>query len=242
MDNKVEVKVRMKISKTKIYEKIADILLEKIKTGEYAVGDKLPSIQALAKDYGVSVASVREAFNALRTIGVIEIKQGYGTFVTKQEPVFFDLDDTSLTRKQIEDLLELREIVELATVKKAAELRSEEDLKALDAALGLMQKAVADGTSGEAADLQFHLAVAKAAQNDMLFDLLNNISDVIQETMKETRKVYLFDKEKALLRLYEEHRKIYLAVQDKDAVQAQQQMHEHLEEVRDTILQNIKNK
>ena len=60
--------------------------------------------------------------------------------------------------------------------------------------------------------------------------------------MKETRKVYLFDKEKALLRLYEEHRKIYIAVQEKDAVQAQQQMHEHLEEVRDTILQNIKNK
>lgn len=78
----------------------------------------MPSIQALAKDYGVSVASVREAFNALRTIGVIEIKQGYGTFVTKREPVFFDLNESSLTRKQIEDLLELREVVELATVQK----------------------------------------------------------------------------------------------------------------------------
>lgn len=125
----------MKISKTKIYEKIADILLEQIKSGEYAVGDKLPSIQALAKDYGVSVASVREAFNALRTIGVIEIKQGYGTFVTKKEPVFFDLNESSLTRKQIEDLLELREVVELATVQKAATHRTDEDLEALSSAL-----------------------------------------------------------------------------------------------------------
>ncbi|MHD0397147.1 FadR/GntR family transcriptional regulator [Staphylococcus simulans] len=229
----------MKISKTKIYEKIADILLEQIKSGEYAVGDKLPSIQALAKDYGVSVASVREAFNALRTIGVIEIKQGYGTFVTKREPVFFDLNETRLTRKQIEDLLELREVVELATVQKAAVHRTDEDLKALDSALELMQKAVSDGTSGEAADLKFHLAIARAAKNEMLFDLLNNISDVIQETMRETRKVYLFDKEKALLRLYEEHQTIYQTIQQQDTVQAEQQMQAHLAEVRDTILANI---
>lgn len=232
----------MKISKTKIYEKIADILLEQIKSGEYAVGDKLPSIQALAKDYGVSVASVREAFNALRTIGVIEIKQGYGTFVTKKEPVFFDWNESSLTRKQIEDLLELREVVELATVQKAATHRTDEDLEALSSALQLMQKAVGDGTSGEAADLKFHLAIARSAQNEMLFDLLNNISDVIQETMKETRRVYLFDKEKALRRLYEEHQKIYQAIEQQDSDKAVQQMKSHLAEVRDTILENIRQK
>lgn len=76
----------------------------------------------------------------------------------------------------------------------------------------------------------------------MLFDLLNNISDVIQETMKETRRVYLFDKEKALLRLYEEHQKIYQAINQKDEAKAMQQMRAHLEEVRDTILQNIQQK
>ncbi|MEL0539418.1 FadR/GntR family transcriptional regulator [Staphylococcus debuckii] len=229
----------MKISKTKIYEKIADIILEQIKSGEYAVGDKLPSIQALSKEYGVSVASVREAFNALRTIGVIEIKQGYGTFVTKQEPVFFNLEETSLTHRQVEELLELRAIVELATVKKAAAHSTAEDLAEMEAALKMMERAVTDGTSGEAADLKFHLAIAKAAQNSMLFDLMNNISDVIQETMKETRKVYLFNKQKTLKRLYDEHLKIYHALTSEDAEAAEAYMSAHLEEVQQTILQNI---
>lgn len=232
----------MKISKTKIYEKIADIILEQIKSGEYAVGDKLPSIQALSKEYGVSVASVREAFNALRTIGVIEIKQGYGTFVTQKEPVFFNLEESSLTRKQVEDLLELREIVELATVKKAAELGTEENLLELKTALEMMESAVADGTSGEAADLKFHLAIAKAAQNSMLFDLMNNISDVIQETMKETRKMYLFNKQRTLKRLYDEHLKIYEAIEQRDVEAAENNMRLHLEEVQDTILQNMASK
>ncbi|KOR12449.1 transcriptional regulator [Staphylococcus carnosus] len=232
----------MKISKTKIYEKIADIILEQIKSGEYAVGDKLPSIQALSKEYGVSVASVREAFNALRTIGVIEIKQGYGTFVTQKEPVFFNLEESSLTRKQVEDLLELREIVELAIVKKAAELGTEENLLELKTALEMMESAVADGTSGEAADLKFHLAIAKAAQNSMLFDLMNNISDVIQETMKETRKMYLFNKQRTLKRLYDEHLKIYEAIEQRDVEAAENNMRFHLEEVQDTILQNMASK
>lgn len=92
----------MKISNTKIYEQIADILLESIKSGEYQVGDKLPSIQKLGQQYGVSVASVREALNALRTIGIIEMKQGYGTFIKQIEPTFFELGDkfTSLDQLQ----------------------------------------------------------------------------------------------------------------------------------------------
>ena len=83
----------MKISNTKIYEQVADIILESIKSGEYKVGDRLPSIQQLAQIYGVSVASIREALNALRTIGVIELKQGYGTFIKQVKPTFFELGE-----------------------------------------------------------------------------------------------------------------------------------------------------
>lgn len=121
----------MKISNTKIYEQIADIILESIKSGEYQVGDKLPSIQKLGQQYGVSVASVREALNALRTIGIIEMKQGYGTFIKQIEPTFFELGDKFTSLDQITELLELREIVESATVEKAAIHRNEADLVSL---------------------------------------------------------------------------------------------------------------
>ncbi|MCG7339970.1 FadR family transcriptional regulator [Staphylococcus sp. ACRSN] len=230
----------MKISNTKIYEQVADIILERIKSGEYKVGDRLPSIQQLAQIYGVSVASIREALNALRTIGVIELKQGYGTFIKQVKPTFFELGDKFTSLAQIKELLELREIVESATVEKAAQLRDDKDMEQLKKALDDMGKAVTDGTSGEKADLQFHLSIAKAAKNTLLVELLNNISGLIQDSMEETRKIFIYSAQKTMHRLHEEHVNIYNAIKSQDAVEAVKAMDAHLTEVKETILTNFK--
>lgn len=230
----------MKISNTKIYEQIADILLESIKSGEYQVGDKLPSIQKLGQQYGVSVASVREALNALRTIGIIEMKQGYGTFIKQIEPTFFELGDKFTSLDQITELLELREIVESATVEKAAIHRNEADLVSLKKALDEMGEAVTDGTSGEKADLQFHLSIARAAKNSLLVELLNNISELMQDSMEETRKIFIYSKQKKMNKLHEEHVIIYNAIVEQNATNAVKAMESHLLEVKETILANFK--
>ncbi|WP_398574305.1 FadR/GntR family transcriptional regulator [Staphylococcus equorum] len=230
----------MKISNTKIYEQIADILLESIKSGEYQVGDKLPSIQKLGQQYGVSVASVREALNALRTIGIIEMKQGYGTFIKQIEPTFFELGDKFTSLDQITELLELREIVESATVEKAAIYRNEADLVSLKKALDEMGEAVTDGTSGEKADLQFHLSIARAAKNSLLVELLNNISELMQDSMEETRKIFIYSKQKTMNKLHEEHVIIYNAIVEQNATNAVKAMESHLLEVKETILANFK--
>lgn len=230
----------MKISNTKIYEQIADIILESIKSGEYQVGDKLPSIQKLGQQYGVSVASVREALNALRTIGIIEMKQGYGTFIKQIEPTFFELGDKFTSLDQITELLELREIVESATVEKAAIHRNEADLVSLKKALDEMGEAVTDGTSGEKADLQFHLSIAKAAKNSLLVELLNNISELMQDSMEETRKIFIYRKQKTMNKLHEEHVIIYNAIVEQNATNAVKAMESHLFEVKETILANFK--
>ncbi|MGJ5716034.1 FadR/GntR family transcriptional regulator [Staphylococcus equorum] len=230
----------MKISNTKIYEQIADILLESIKSGEYQVGDKLPSIQKLGQQYGVSVASVREALNALRTIGIIEMKQGYGTFIKQIEPTFFELGDKFTSLDQITELLELREIVESATVEKAAIHRNEADLVSLKKALDEMGEAVTDGTSGEKADLQFHLSIARATKNSLLVELLNNISELMQDSMEETRKIFIYSKQKTMNKLHEEHVIIYNAIVEQNATNAVKAMESHLLEVKETILANFK--
>lgn len=230
----------MKISNTKIYEQVADIILEQIKAGDYQVGDKLPSIQKIGKQYGVSVASVREALNALRTIGIIEMKQGYGTFIKQTEPTFFELGDKFTSLSQIKELLELREIVESATVEKAALYRTEEDLVELKQALVEMGQAVIDGTSGEKADLDFHLAIAKAAKNTLLVELLNNISELMRNSMEETRKIFIYSKQKTMNKLLEEHDVIYQAILQKNDVKAVDAMRAHLLEVKETILANFK--
>ncbi|CAM4063709.1 FadR/GntR family transcriptional regulator [Staphylococcus xylosus] len=230
----------MKISNTKIYEQVADIILEQIKAGDYQVGDKLPSIQKIGKQYGVSVASVREALNALRTIGIIEMKQGYGTFIKQTEPTFFELGDKFTSLSQIKELLELREIVESATVEKAALYRTEEDLVELKQALVEMGQAVIDGTSGEKADLDFHLAIAKAAKNTLLVELLNNISELMRNSMEETRKIFIYSKQKTMNKLLEEHDVIYQAILQQNDVKAVDAMRAHLLEVKETILANFK--
>lgn len=232
----------MKVSNVKIYEQVADLLLEQIKTGEYEVGDKLPSIQKLAQNYGVSVASIREALNALRTIGVIEIKQGYGTFIKQKEPIFFEIGEKFNSLTQVEELLELREIIERTTVGKAAIQRSTTDLENMKKALTDMGKAVSDGTSGEAADLQFHLSIAQAANNSLLVELMNNISGLMQDSMKETRKIFIYSKQKTMEKLYEEHEAIYLAIEQQQEEQAIAAMEAHLSEIKATILQNFKEK
>ena len=230
----------MNISNPKIYEQVADIILENIKSEDYQVGDKLPSIQKLSKKFGVRTASVREALNALRTIGVIEMKQGYGTFIKQIEPTFFEFGDKFNSLVQIKELLELREIVESATVANAARYRNKADLEKLATALFVMGEAVIDGTSGEKADLEFHLAIAHAAQNSLLVELLNNISELMQNSMEETRKIFIYDKQKTMTKLLEEHETIYHAILEQDDKTAVKAMQSHLLEVKQTILANFK--
>ncbi|MDT3959573.1 FadR/GntR family transcriptional regulator [Staphylococcus kloosii] len=232
----------MKISNSKIYEQVADLLLEQIKSDEFKIGDKLPSIQKLATTYGVSVASIREALNALRTIGVIEIKQGYGTIVKQKEPTFFEIGEKFNSLDQIKELLELRQIIESATVAKAAKMRTNEDLKTMRHYLNEMEKAVSDGTSGEEADLDFHLTIAKATNNSLLVDLMNNISELMKDSMKETRKIFIYSRQKTMEILQDEHEKIFNAIEQQDDNLATQCMNTHLTTVINTILANFNEK
>ncbi|MDO5376227.1 FadR/GntR family transcriptional regulator [Staphylococcus rostri] len=228
----------MKISRPKIYEQIANRLIEQIENGVLQEGERLPSIQKLAKEYGVSNASVREALNALRIIGLVEMKHGYGTFVKQKTPQLFDFISQALTPKRVKEILELREVVELSTVQFAAKHRTEDMLAEMQLALNDMEQAMRTHQSGEAADLRFHLAIAKASDNELLYELLHNISDLIQQTMKGTRHIYLYNREKTMERLLEEHIAILKAIEQQNAELAKQRMTSHLAEVRQTLVEH----
>ena len=74
----------------------------------------------------------------------------------------------------------------------------------MEEALEEMKVAHGNEELGEKADLNFHLAVASATQNSLLSQLLNNVSELMQETMKETRRIWLYSKQTTIGRLYEE--------------------------------------
>ncbi|MEC1588866.1 FadR/GntR family transcriptional regulator [Bacillus sonorensis] len=221
-----------------MYEEVAEALLETIKNGELQPGDKLDSVQALADSFQVSRSAVREALSALKAMGIVEMKQGEGTYVKTFEPeqISVPLSAALLMKKQdVAELLEVRKILEIGAVAGAAQKRTEDDLEHMRAALEDMNLADGNGELGEKADLAFHLALAGASQNDLLKGLMNHVSSLLIETMRETRKIWLFSKKTTVKRLYEEHEAIYRAVKEQNGKKAEQVMLEHLTNV-ETVL------
>ncbi|WP_239751010.1 FadR/GntR family transcriptional regulator [Mammaliicoccus sp. H-M34] len=230
----------MKISNKKLYEKVADVIILDINEGRLNIGDRLPSIKALSESFGVGQATIRESLNALRAMGFVDIKHGQGTFIIEREEPQFNFEAISGNAKDIENLLEVRNIVEVGVARLAAKNRTDEDLLAIESALQDMQLAINENELGEASDLKFHLAIADAAKNDILKQLLLNVSDIMRHTMKETRKIYLYTKSKSIEKLYNEHKEIFEAIKSKNAKLAQSKMTFHLEEVEKVVLNNIR--
>lgn len=81
---------------------------------------------------------------------------------------------------------------------------------------------------GERADLAFHLAIAKAAGNVLLSTLMQHVSDLMSEAMRETRRICLYDEKQTLAQLNEHHLLIYRQIETQDDVAAEQAMKAHL--------------
>ncbi|MEH7501747.1 FadR/GntR family transcriptional regulator [Neobacillus drentensis] len=228
-----------KIKPKKIYEEVAEAIYEMIRTGQVKPGERLDSVQQLAENFQVGRSAIREALTSLRAMGLVEMKQGEGTYVNEFETdqITFPLSTAILMNKEdIAHLLEVRKIIESGTASSAAKKRTNQHLTLMEKALEEMKSAKGDETLGEKADLQFHFALADAAQNPLLLSLMNHVSGLMGETMKETRRVWLFSKQTTMERLYEEHKDIYEAIKEQDEEKARKFMLVHLENV-EAILQ-----
>jgi len=221
------------IKTRKIYEEISDSLINMLKHGELAPGDKLSSVEQLAKDYSVSRSAIREALSGLRAIGLVEMRQGEGTYITKFDATQFSLPVTTallLKREDIKELSEVRKILEVGSAGTAALHHREEDLIPMEKALQSMSEAKGKGELGEKADLEFHLAIANATHNKMLINLMGSVSDMLVESMRETRRLILFSDERKGA-LFKEHQRIFEAIKSKNFDEAQNAMRDHLLEV-----------
>lgn len=220
-----------KITRKKIYEEVADIIIEMIKSGQLKPGDQLDSVQELASKLQVGRSAIREALTSLRAMGLIEMRQGEGTFVKTFTPnsLTYPLQSAMLmSKKSIQELLEVRLIVEAAIVAKAAKKRTIEDLEEMRLHLEEMAAHTDNSELGERADLAFHLAIAKAAGNVLLSTLMQHVSDLMSEAMRETRRICLYDEKQTLAQLNEHHLLIYRQIETQDDVAAEQAMKAHL--------------
>jgi GntR family transcriptional regulator, transcriptional repressor for pyruvate dehydrogenase complex len=230
-----------KIRKKKIYEEVADSLIEMIKNKKLNPGDKLESVEKLAIHFDVGRSAIREALSGLRSMGLVEMRQGEGTYVKAFDPSRFTLPVTTaflMKKDDVKELYELRKILEVGTAGLAAEVHEEEDLIPIEKALIVMKNAKDNDDLAASADTDFHMAIAGATHNQLLINLMSSVSDLLTESIRETRKVLLYSRGRSE-NLYLEHERIFNALKDRNSELAGQYMHDHLEDVNQDLFKHI---
>jgi DNA-binding FadR family transcriptional regulator len=169
---------------------LVDIALEQIRRriddGTWPLGQRLPAEPELAEIIGISRNTVREAVRVLTFSGVLEVRQGDGTYVRAcADPLATML---TLARSSVEQALEARGMIEIEASRLAALRRTEEDLAALRVALAASaaRSSFDDLEDYIVHDLAFHQLVVDSAHNPVLSELYRFFSQVIRVGLERT--------------------------------------------------------
>lgn len=226
MDNSVKNK--------KIYEDIVEHIKSMVENGELKKGDKLPTERKLAEKLNVSRASIREAMRSLEVIGLIECRQGSGNYIKDDFENLF-LEPLSiifmLEKGSPLDIYELREVLELSTIMLSAARISDEDLEKLKNIKDEFRKTDQEKNSA-VIDKDFHYTIVRAADNPLITNLLNIISDLMDEFITYSRKNIL-ECEENREKLLTLHERIYEAIAEKDGYKAYKVMKEHFDLIKE---------
>ncbi|MDV3129253.1 FCD domain-containing protein [Mycobacterium sp. 21AC1] len=165
----------------------AQLLLARIRDGEWPLGHRLPGETTLAAQLGVGRSTLREAIRELAGKGVLDSRQGAGVFVTALD-VAEDWDDV-LRRSTIAAVIEARIAIEAEGAALAATRRTPADLRTIRrtlAARGVLGQSVPDHVD---ADMAFHRAVISAAHNDVLTQLFDAFLPRLRLAMIDMLKI-----------------------------------------------------
>jgi GntR family transcriptional repressor for pyruvate dehydrogenase complex len=214
------------IKRESVATQVARRLVEYIISGEIEPGGRMPSERQLAEAFGVGRSAMREALKSLSMIGLIDVRQGDGTYLKRA--------DAALLPKIIEwglligeqrtlDLVEARQHIEIVIAELAAIRRSEADLIDMERCIARMERASNDEDAFVDADIAFHLKLAEAARNSVLRDIHSSIQALLRAWIG--RVIHAAD---STLPSFEEHIPIYEAIRDQDPDRAKQAMETHM--------------
>lgn len=172
----------------RLADQVAASLEAEIRAGRLTQGEKLPTEQALAQQFGVSRTVVREAVSRLKSMGLVDARQGSGMYVARPdfEPLQFD-PLTSASKEAVLQIVEVRRALEAEVAELAATRRSQADVRAIREALQAIDAAVQAGRDGVEEDVAFHRTIAQAAGNPFLIHTLDYLSQFLRGATRVTR-------------------------------------------------------
>ncbi|MEU2493326.1 FadR/GntR family transcriptional regulator [Streptomyces sp. NPDC007883] len=161
-------------------------LRNQITSGEWPVGSRIPTEPELVEQLGVARNTVREAVRALAHNGLLDIRQGSGTYVVATSELA-GVMHRRFAGADPRHIAELRSTLESSAARLAAERRTGKELKQLDALLARREEAWESGDAERfvTADATFHLAVVAASHNDVLTALYADLGDLLRDWLRE---------------------------------------------------------
>ncbi|MBR46213.1 MAG: hypothetical protein CMM31_07000 [Rhodospirillaceae bacterium] len=206
-------------------------LRDGIAGGKWAPGERLPSERALAERLAISRPALREAVKRLEGEGLIDIRPRRGLFVRAASTDGFGdsferLIGTDFDR--VNELLELRRVLEHRSAYLAAEYATPEDIAELTEIYADVERAIATGGTGEDADARFHCAIAKAAGNTVLTHLMATLHGALDKASR-LLALRLMQSDHYRDGMFELHARIFDAIRAHDPKAASEAMDAHFD-------------
>ncbi|MDY0362699.1 MAG: FadR/GntR family transcriptional regulator [Desulforegulaceae bacterium] len=217
----------------KIYEKIASEIESLISSKILKPGDKIPAERKLAKDFNVSRNTIREAVKILAEKQAVFTKTGSGTFVSQNaaQTISKALEDSfGKRKKRLNEIIELRQIIEPGTAALAAEKITQKQIEKLVEIIQEQEKNSGSKLTFGKLDELFHKTIAKASSNSVILSLYDKFTDIISETRVENLISSERIKNSIIL-----HKKLLDAIKNKDSKKAFELMEEHMKEIKESL-------
>ncbi|MGI6555704.1 MAG: FadR/GntR family transcriptional regulator [Pseudoramibacter sp.] len=214
---------------TELVNRLTVYFADDIISGKLKKGSRIESDRELARKMGVGRSAVREALKVLSVLGMIDIRPGQGTFISQKESNFFTVPlswSLFLSRPQVEDILQVRNLIEVGAARLAATSHDEEALSKLYALSYEIYNAYDAGDHKRflEADVAFHTSVAACSGNTVIFSMIETIRNLLKR-VSQTGMV----SDEQMTAIYTEHKEIFGAIMSKDPDAAGEAMRRHLE-------------
>jgi GntR family transcriptional repressor for pyruvate dehydrogenase complex len=227
------------VTPSKIPDMVYKQLVSLITRGHLKPGEKLPSERAMALELGVSRQSIREAIYRATTAGLMEVRQGEGTFIISslqgnlRQPLSILLEEQA---ENVFEFLEIRKLIEGWCAERASEAATPADLKKMQNILKKMEKVKPPESAWERADLDFHSSIAAATHNVLAMHVMEGLKDSFHNYFRVKKYNTKPERKDVLLG---HHRGILEAIRQKNPKNARKKIMEHLDYVEKMITEDI---
>ncbi|RNB90881.1 FadR family transcriptional regulator [Brevibacillus nitrificans] len=174
-----------KTVRSSLVKQIVEQLAKRVEAGDWKVGERIPPEPELVEQLGVSRNTLREAVQALIHTGMLEARQGDGTYV-RSSSEFGAAMQRRLQRSAVFEILEVRYGLEREIARLAALRRSTSDLANIREKLEQAYHVFQDVDAYVRADVAFHIAIAEATKNSVMIDLYKHMTESLHLSVNST--------------------------------------------------------